>query len=108
MPATLECKFPGCSFKTTVRSLIDDHHIIPRSMPGSSNKKNNRIFLCPEHHRCIYVPGASSGQHSVKHKDSIIIVDRRKSTQGEVLLFQKVSDEQTYAYYYRDGETWKM
>lgn len=103
-----ECRFPGCSFSTDVRSLIDEHHIIPRAMPGTSNKKQFLIYLCPEHHRCIYVPGAKRGQHSVKHKDSIIIEGRRESTHGQVLLYEKVSDGKKYAYYYKDGDTWEM
>lgn len=77
-------------------------------MPGTSNKKYNLMYVCPEHHRLIFVPGVEKGQHSVKHKDSIIVDGRRDSSNGTSLLYEKVSDGKSYLYFYRNGVTWEM
>lgn len=102
------CKFPGCTFSTKERSCIDRHHIIPRSMPGTSNKGYNLIDLCPSCHRKVYVPGVESGHHSILKSDSIIIEGKRKASTGEALLFHNVSDGKKYCYFYEDGDTWEM
>ena len=67
------CYFPNCEYETDIRSQIVYHHIIPRSLNGS-NKKYNRIYVCPSCHSKIYVPEMKNGIHSKKGKDSIEII----------------------------------
>jgi len=98
------CKFPGCKFSTNVRGRIDNHHIIPRGWPGSSNKPNNLIMLCPGHHRAIHVPGETHGHHSTINEDSIAILDVLESNKGKVLRYRKCSDMIIRYYHYHNGE----
>lgn len=100
------CKYPGCKFQTTSRDRIDYHHIIPRSMPGTTNKPFNRLWLCPDHHRAIYVPGMKAGHHSIVNADSIIVLYKRTSTAGDVLEYTRCSDSKSFYYFYKTGETW--
>jgi predicted restriction endonuclease len=67
------CNFPNCNFKTEYRYRIDCHHINPKSNDGS-NKDYNLIFLCPNHHRMIYVPDITIGNHSHRYSDCLIII----------------------------------
>ena len=101
------CEFPKCSFQTTERDRIDHHHIVPKSMPGTSNKPFNMMWLCPDHHRAVYVPGATSGQHAIKNQDSIVIICKRASSQGSALEYERCSDSKGFYYFYKDGETWE-
>lgn len=103
---TYSCEFPCCTYKTTSRDRMDYHHIVPRSMPNTSNKPFNRIWLCPEHHRAIFVPGMTSGHHAIKNPDSIILVAKRTSTHGNVLEYERGSDSRGYYYFYQTHETW--
>jgi len=95
-----KCGFPGCSFKTVERDRIDRHHIIPRGKPRCTNNPSNLIWLCPDHHRAIYIPGETHGHHSIINKDSIVIIDRLDSSTGKVLRYRKCSDMVVRYYYY--------
>lgn len=78
------CCYPNCTYSTTERSLIEWHHIVPKELNGS-DKAYNRIYLCPIHHKMVYVPESMTGQHAKKLAESIIIKGKFKSTCGEVL-----------------------
>jgi len=80
------CEFPGCDYVCEGRSQIHEHHIIPKKLNGS-NKKSNKIYVCPNCHTRIYVPGMRNGIHSIKNKDSIIINGWLGSTNGRVLEY---------------------
>ena len=79
-----KCQFPNCSYTTTKRSQIANHHIIPVSK-GGKNGQRNRIWLCPNHHTQIYIPGETDGIHSLRHDNSIIILGWVNSTGGILL-----------------------
>ena len=81
-----QCTFPRCD-KVLSKSLIENHHIVPREVNRSpSNKKV--IPLCPLHHKLIYVPEATAGQHSRNTPESIQILNMYKSTEGQTLYYQ--------------------
>ena len=104
---TYKCKFPGCDYETKEKSLIDIHHIVPREL-GGSNKEFNLIEMCPCHHRKIYIEESSSGPHSKKHEDSIVILNVYKSTNGDVLHFKDSKDtEYSYHYYNNMKVNWE-
>ena len=73
------CNFPGCGYITEERTQINYHHIEQKS-DGGSDRRHNRIYLCPTCHTKIYIPEAREGMHTVKGKDSIIILGWFKST----------------------------
>jgi hypothetical protein len=91
------CQFPSCTFSTSIRSQIEYHHIIPKEL-GGSNHHSNRIWLCPNHHRMIYIPDAQKGHHTKYSNDSIILLGWKKSTVGKVLLYKKINDDEVYVY----------
>ena len=99
MAGTYKCMFPNCTYSTSSREKIDYHHIKPKEL-GGSNKHHNRIFLCPTHHRHIYIPEAAYGIHSIKDKDSIIIKGYIDSTAGKGLRYIVCKDNREYAYLY--------
>lgn len=72
----------------SIRSKLELHHIIPRSL-GGSNKSNNLVYLCPTCHNLIYIDGMTHGKHSIKVDNSIIINSWKMSTSGKVLHFIK-------------------
>ena len=80
------CEFPGCTYFTAVKSQINYHHIVPKELNGS-DKKFNRIFLCPTHHTKVFIPEATRGIHTKKGIDSIIINGWRHSTAGKILEY---------------------
>lgn len=92
-----KCEFPDCDYETTVRRDIDEHHIVPKSM-GGSDKGFNKVYLCPNHHRKIYVEGCEHGFHSQITIDSIQIINIYKSTDGKVIHYKDVKNNE-YAYY---------
>jgi hypothetical protein len=87
------CDFPGCEFKTDLRSQIVDHHIVPKSM-GGKNNKGNYLRVCPNHHSHIYVDGITTGIHSKKNNDSIILIGKFLSTSGNVIQYKSVNSEE--------------
>ena len=76
-----------CDFSTPNRNNVHKHHIIPKERKGS-NKCFNRVILCPGCHSKIYVEESTSGPHSIKTLDSIIIKGWFKSTGGDILLIE--------------------
>lgn len=76
-----KCQF--CEYKTTERSRIHKHHIIPRQS-GGTNNKFNLVWLCPNHHSQIYSEYSKNGIHT-NQKDSIKIIGWFFSTSGYVL-----------------------
>jgi 5-methylcytosine-specific restriction endonuclease McrA len=87
------CQMPDCDYICEDLSQINFHHIIPRSM-GGSDKKFNLIELCPNCHARIYVEGMTTGIHSIKHKNSIILSDKRLSTGGYVIGYKTIEDNE--------------
>jgi len=83
-----KCEFPFCEYTTMVRNKIHFHHIIPKELNGSG--KHNLIKLCPTCHSKIFVENSLSGNHSIKDKDSIVILNRILSTAGTVLKYKKM------------------
>ncbi|MEM4261007.1 MAG: HNH endonuclease signature motif containing protein [Candidatus Woesearchaeota archaeon] len=79
------CEF--CDYKTLNRNNIEYHHIIPKELNGVDNSYN-RVYLCPNHHKMIYVDGSLNGIHSIKNSDSIIIKGQFNSTEGKLLLIE--------------------
>lgn len=89
------CQFPNCLYHTNIRSQINYHHIVPSELNGS-DKDYNRIYLCPNHHSKIYVPLAKSGIHSIKGKDSIIIIRKLSSTIGTIIEYIDINGKNCF------------
>ena len=85
------CHYPNCDYKTSKKSLIDHHHIIPKHL-GGSNRSNNIITLCPNHHRKILVPNSLYGMHKIKQEGSIIIKNIFSSNHGKILSYINCDD----------------
>ena len=83
---TYKCEFPECNYSTESRTQIHYHHIVPKEL-GGNNRKNNRLFLCPNCHTKIFIPEAKVGIHSIKHENSIVIVSKLISTAGMALQY---------------------
>jgi len=86
-----KCQFPSCMYETTDRNLIDHHHVVPREHNGS-DLTFNKIWLCPNHHRLIYIPGSKKGMHSIQKDGSIIIKNIYQSTGGKVLEYEQLGE----------------
>jgi hypothetical protein len=86
MHAPLECQFPLCGKTYKHRSQLDDHHVVPRSM-GGPDMPWNMLRLCPGCHRKIYVPGMTSGIHSMKLLGSIVVHGKVKTSHGWALHY---------------------
>lgn len=97
-----KCEFPKCSYQTQIKNKIHFHHIIPKELSGNNDKKN-LIKLCPNCHSKIFIPNSQKGNHSIKDKDSIVIINRLKSGIGTVLKYKKM-DEKEYIYFYETKE----
>lgn len=80
------CQFPNCNYSTKDRKCIEHHHIIPKELNGS-NRKFNRIWLCPNHHSLIYVPNSTSGKHSIA--TNVILIRKLLSTSGTLLEYSE-------------------
>lgn len=81
-----------CDFSTENRNNVHEHHIIPKELKGS-NKSFNRVIICARCHSMIYVEGSTSGIHSIKNVDSIIIKGWFQSTDGNILIIESQSIE---------------
>ncbi len=79
------CEIHDCKYHTTERNRIHSHHIISKEQMGS-NKKSNRVYLCPSHHMNVYISG-TTGTHSTLTEDSIIIHGWKLTTLGKVLYY---------------------
>jgi hypothetical protein len=75
-----------CTYKTNNRNKIHKHHIVPKELSGT-NINSNLVFLCPSCHANIYIPNTTSGNHSIKSNNSIIINKWLQSTGGYVLEY---------------------
>jgi hypothetical protein len=82
---------------------MDEHHIIPRSM-GGGDQGWNKMKVCPECHRLIFVPGMSSGIHSVKHMGSIVVFGYVHTSDGQVLNYRMVESGLEFLWAQRKGE----
>ena len=82
-----KCCFPGCPYETEHRALIDFHHIHLREL-GSRLGSDVAIPLCPTHHKLIYHPEATSGQHSRKFAQSMVVKQVTDSTNGKCVIFE--------------------
>lgn len=82
-----KCVFPNCSYETDNRSLIEFHHIHPREL-GVKLNQNVTIPLCPTHHKMIYHPDATSGQHAIQHPDSMSVVQIATTNTGKCVIFK--------------------
>lgn len=89
------CSFPRCNYESNDLGTFDNHHIIPKSLDGT-DLPYNRIYLCPNCHRNIFVENMKNGVHSIKRDDSIIILGKIQSTIGEVLHYKCCKDEKEY------------
>lgn len=97
-----KCWFPGCKYETTVKSLIENHHITPREINSSPMNKVT-IPLCPVCHKLIYHPGVKSGQHTVNTEKSIKIISINASTHGKAVVYEDYNGKM-WTYYPSDGE----
>lgn len=88
-----KCEFPGCNYSTEFRTQIEYHHIIPKKN-GGCNKPKNRVWLCPNHHKRVYIPTELNGIHSVKNENSIIILGWVQSTEGRILEWKHIDSEE--------------
>ena len=87
---TYHCVFPNCTYETDDRSLIEFHHVHPKEL-GVKLNKDVTIPLCPTHHKMIYHPGATAGQHSECHPESLSVVQVTNTTTGKAVIFRDMS-----------------
>lgn len=85
-----KCVFPDCTYCTSTRALIDFHHIHPREL-GNVLSKDVTIPLCPVHHKMIYHPQATSGQHSIRHDGSLEVKQVARTNMGSSVIFQDIN-----------------
>lgn len=89
-----KCEFPNCDYECSDRNQIHEHHIVPKELNGS-NKRFNIIRVCPNCHARIYIPESKHGNHSIKSKNSVVLLQWLKSTDGKVLSYIE-NDEVKY------------
>ena len=92
-----KCIFPGCDFCTETRSLIEYHHVHPRELHVKLNR-DVTIPLCPTHHKLIYHPDVQSGQHSIKHPESLIVKQVARTNTGNCVIFEDMDGNQLESY----------
>lgn len=85
-----KCVFPNCTYCTDNRSLIELHHIHPKEL-GVTLNKDVTISLCPTHHKLIYHPDATSGQHAIKHPDSLSVSQVAQTNRGYCVIFKDIN-----------------
>jgi hypothetical protein len=98
-----KCQFPNCDYEAQDLGSFDNHHIKPKSM-GGSDKGFNRLLVCPNCHRKIFVENMEYGVHSVKRPGSIVILTKLQSTAGNVLHYKKCDDNEEYYWWDRLSE----
>ena len=84
------CVFPGCNYETDERRLIEFHHVNPKELRVKLNK-DVTIELCPVHHKMIYHPLATSGQHAIKDEHSLSVVQVANTTTGKAVIFRDMA-----------------
>jgi len=95
---------PGCNYICEDKSQINFHHIVPREL-GGNDKKSNLLELCPNCHVRVYIPEAKNGIHSIKHNNSIVLLNKLLSTDGFVIAYMNInSDEVEYSMLKQFGE----
>lgn len=94
-----KCKFPGCNFESANIGSLDNHHIIPKCKNGS-DKGFNRILLCPNCHRKIYIENIENGIHSIVRPESIVILNKFQSTVGDVLHYRRCDTNKEFYWWY--------
>lgn len=92
-----KCCFPGCSYETKRRSLIEFHHIHPRELFVRHSSRVT-IPLCPTHHKLIFHPDATSGQHAEKFEESMIVKSVVNSTKGKCVIFEDMQGQEHTSY----------
>lgn len=102
----IKCGFPGCRKVAHSRSLMDLHHILPMCMEGT-DAPWNRMWVCPDHHRKIFVPGCQYGHHALKHIDSIVVVGYLNSSVGRVLQYIDCDGKERYWAYALFANHWE-
>ena len=98
-----KCEFPGCGYETDY-NYIHWHHIIPKSK-GGSDAPWNRVWLCPNHHCRVYIPGEVHGIHAVCTDESIILLGKLKSTGGTLLEYRMANSDESKEYHELNGRT---
>ena len=88
-----KCQMPGCDYICEDKSQINFHHIIPKEL-GGNNRVSNLIELCPNCHARVFVPDATSGNHSIRHSNSVILVSKLLSTSGMVISYIDIDDDE--------------
>lgn len=88
-----KCCFPGCDYETDNRSLIEFHHTNLRELKRRMGK-DVTIPLCPTHHKMIYHPEATSGQHAERTPDSMEVVMVTSTTHGKAVIFKDNSGKE--------------
>lgn len=93
-----KCNF--CKFEADEKSLLHNHHIIPKELQDPiDNKPRNLILVCANCHNRIYIPKSKSGIHSIKKKSSIILNHWYPSTGARLIEY---IDEQGNLQYSED------
>lgn len=87
---TFRCVFPNCDYETDDRSLIEFHHIHPKEL-GVKLNRDVTIPLCPTHHKMIYHPGATAGQHAENRPGSLEVVQVATTTAGKAVVFRDIA-----------------
>ena len=99
-PLRYNCNFPGCDYVAEDTGSFDYHHIIPKSK-GGNDRDWNRLLVCPNCHRKIFIENMEHGVHSVKRLGGIIILGKLASSAGPVLNYRKLEDNKEYYWYHR-------
>lgn len=92
-----KCCFPGCPYETASRPLIEFHHTHLREA-GNRLGKGVTIPLCPTHHKLIYHPEATSGQHAEKFEESMMVKAVTNSTKGMCVIFEDMKGNEHISY----------
>lgn len=82
-----KCCFPGCHYETDNRSLIEFHHTHLRESKRRLGKEVT-IPLCPTHHKLVYHPDATAGQHAERTPESMEVVMVTNTTHGKAVIFK--------------------
>lgn len=96
-PLTCKCSFPKCEKKLS-KTLMEHHHITPKEIDNSPTNKQI-IPFCPLHHKLIFHPESSAGQHSINTPESIVILEVYDSTQGKAMHYQDFNGKKFYYFF---------
>lgn len=87
MKLKYKCCFPGCDYETDNRSLVEFHHTNLRELKRRMGK-DVTIPLCPTHHKMIYHPDATSGQHTEMTEGSMVVLQVTNTSHGKAVIFR--------------------